>query len=393
MFSRRLPDGLTPNAWALRLAARRASGAVLVDLTESNPTRVGLSVASHADLLALADPAGVSYEPDARGTRSARASVAAALSEDRRVAVDPDHVVLTASTSEAYAHLFRLLADPGDAFLVPAPSYPLFEPLASLEGVRLVPYRLRYDGRWHLEPGELERALSGADRVRGVVVVQPNHPTGSCLDAHEIDELERLCERHGLAIVSDEVFADIVNVDDAGESPATLLGSRRVLTFVLGGLSKTCGMPQMKLAWIACAGPAAARDRALEHLEWIADAFLSVGTPVQLALPRLLEARGAFQRGVRQRLRTNRAALAGFVERRPEIEWLGSRGGWSAALRLPRVHTEEAWALALLDHDTVIHPGHFYDFADDGYLVLSLIVDPGHFGEGLARIEALASSW
>lgn len=401
MFSRRVPDDVAPNAWARRLAVLRQSGD-LIDLTGSNPTREGLGGASAEDLLALADPAGTEYEPDARGMRAAREAIAAALQQDRGAAIDPDHLLLTASTSEAYAHLFRLLADPGDAFLVPAPSYPLFEPLATLEGVRLVPYRLSYDRRWHLEPGELERAFASADRVRGVVVVQPNHPTGSCLDAAELEDLERLCERHDLAIVSDEVFGDAANLGDdtrvgddapAPRSSSTLLGSRRSPTFVLGGLSKTCGMPQMKLAWIACAGPDAERDRALVHLDWIADAFLSVSTPVQLAAPRLLARRHDFQRRLRDRIRMNQRLLTLVTGRRPEIEWLRSGGGWSAVLRLPRVHSEEEWALALLDRRVVVHPGYFYDFADDGYLVLSLIVDPGLFAEGLANLEALASSW
>jgi aspartate/methionine/tyrosine aminotransferase len=393
MFSRRLPRDVVPNAWAQRLAERRASGAALFDLTESNPTRVGLSGAEPEHLLALSNPAGTNYEPDARGLRVAREAIAAYLREDRGVAVDPDHLLLTASTSEAYAHLFRLLADPGDAFLVPSPSYPLFEPLASLEGVRLVPYRLSYDGRWHLEPGELDRALTGADRVRAVVVVQPNHPTGSCLDPAEIEELERLCLRHDLAIVSDEVFGDTTGPPGDASTLPSLLGRSRVLGFVLGGLSKTCGMPQMKLAWIACAGLDAARDRALANLEWIADAFLSVSTPVQLAAPRLIGARHEFQRRVRERLAANRAALSGLAARRPELEWLDSRAGWSAVLRLPRVNPEERWALALLDRDTVVHPGHFYDFAEDGYLVLSLIPEPAVFAVGLARIESLAASW
>jgi hypothetical protein len=390
MRSRRLPQDTTPNAWARLLAERRARGARLIDLTESNPTAVGLGGAGAAELRALAEPAGARYLPDPRGLAVAREAVAAALREDRRVAVDPEHVVLTASTSESYAHLFRLLADPGDAFLVPEPSYPLFAPLASLEGVRLEPYRLDYDRRWHLDRESLERAALAADgRARAAIVAQPNHPTGSCLEAYEVAALESCCERHGLAIVSDEVFGEHPQPPERGPLP-TLLGSRRVTTFVLGGLSKTCGMPQLKLAWTVCLGPEPGRSEAQRQLEWIADLFLSVSAPVQLAAPRLLAARRAFRDRVRERLTTNLTALDALALRQPELERLHARGGWSAVLRLPRVRGEEEWTLALLERDVVVHPGHFYDFAAEGYLVLSLLPEPGAFSAGLERVAEVA---
>jgi aspartate/methionine/tyrosine aminotransferase len=301
--------------------------------------------------------------------------------------------VLTAGTSEAYAHLFRLLADPGGTFLVPAPSYPLFEPLAALEGVTLRRYRLAWDGRWSLDRDSLARAFegaAGAGGVRGVIVVQPNHPTGSCLDAGEIGDLEALCEAHGAAIISDEVFGDFPWPPADSALPG-LLGPRRVPTFVLSGLSKVCGMPGMKLSWIAAAGPDAAREQALAGLEWIADLFLSVGTPVQAALPRLLEARHPFQARVRERLRANLDALRAFTARRPEFELLPAAGGWVAVLRVPLVRSEEDWTLELLRRDVVAHPGHFYEMDHGAHLVLSLIVEPRDFGAGLARIEALAA--
>ena len=263
--------------------------------------------------------------------------------------------MLTASTSESYAHLFRLLADPGGVFLVPSPSYPLFEPLAALEGVSLRPYRLAYDGAWHLDAHSLEEAFA-AD-VRGVIVVQPNHPTGSCLDAQERALLETLCERHGAAIVADEVFGDFPRPGRSAPLPS-LVGEARVPTFVLSGLSKVCGMPQMKLGWIVAGGREAARDEALRGLEWIADLFLSVSTPVQVALPRCWPRAGAFQRRVRERLATNLGAARRAGRAPPGAGACSpAQGGWAAVLRVPRQRSEEDWALGLLRRDVVVHPG------------------------------------
>jgi hypothetical protein len=388
MFSRRVPHDFEPTPWARALEERRRPGARLVDLTEANPTRVGLGVMSPAELASLSTEAAARYEPDPRGGLEARWAVARYYAS-RGIQVDPKHIVLTPSTSEAYAHLFRLLADPGEAFAVPAPSYPLFEPLASLEGLDLARYRLAWDGAWHLDLDSLERAM--ARGVRGVVVVQPNHPTGSCLAADELERLESLCEARGVAIVADEVFADFPRPPSREPLPS-LAGRGRVPTFVLSGLSKVCGMPGLKLSWIVLAGPEPARARLVHGLEWIADLFLSVSSPVQSALPRLLEARHAFQARVRARLTQNLEALAALVRRRPELELLPAAGGWVAVLRVPRVRTEEEWALALLERGVAVHPGHFYDFEDEAYLVLSLIVEPGDFAGGLAQIEALASA-
>jgi alanine-synthesizing transaminase len=385
MLSSRLPRGFEPNAWARLLEERRAAGAALLDLSETNPTRVGLGGAGPRELAALAQAAGARYEPDPRGSRTAREAVAGYYAA-RGQGVDPDRIVLTASTSESYTHLFRLLADPGGTFLAPAPSYPLFEPLAALEGVELRPYRLAYDGVWHLDTHSLEQAF-GPD-VRGVIVVEPNHPTGSCLDAGERALLVTLCERHGAAIVADEVFGDFAR---GQQTLPSFVGEARVPTFVLSGLSKVCGMPQMKLGWIVVDGPSVARDAALRGLEWIADLFLSVSTPVQVALPRLLEARGPFEQRARERIARNLAALDRLVEARPELGVLAAQGGWAAVLRVPRLRTEEEWALGLLKRDVVVHPGHFYDFADEGYLVLSLIPEPDVFHAGCARIAEFAA--
>jgi aspartate/methionine/tyrosine aminotransferase len=408
MPSSRLPRDDAPNAWSRLLAERRAAGARLIDLTDANPTRVGLSGVAAPDLEAFATPEAARYEPDPRGLPAAREAIAEYYAA-RGLAVSRDDIVLTASTSEAYAHLFRLLADPGETILVPAPSYPLFEPLAALEGVRVRPYRIAWDGAWHLDLDSLEAVMRGG--ARGVIAVQPNHPTGSCLGPAEIVAVEALCERHGAALISDEVFGDFpwpritaAAHDRAGGTagprggeagPAahlpSLLGERRVPTFVLSGLSKVCGIPQLKLGWIAVAGPEAARAEALRGLEWIADLFLSVASPVQLALPRLLAGRHAWQVRVRERIASNLARLRGAIARQPQMDLLEGAGGWVAVLRVPRRHGEEAWALELLRRDVVVHPGHFYDFEGEAYLVVSLIVPPDDFNAGIGRIEGLVA--
>ncbi len=383
MFSHRVPPPGPANAWSTRFAARAASGALL-DLTLGNPTRTGLSPLAAA-AAALAAVGVQDYAPAARGSASARAAVAAALA-DRGAEVAPDDIVLTSSTSEAYAHLFRLLADPGEVVLAPVPSYPLFEPLAVAAGVRLRPYGLAFDGQWHLDRDAFERAAPGA---RAVIVVEPNNPTGSCLDAADRVFLERLAVEHGLAIVADEVFGDFPH---ASSRPLpTWLGERAVPTFVLGGLSKRVGLPHLKLGWIVLGGPEPARAEARAGLEWLADLFLSVGSPVQAALPALLELRHAFAARVGERVAVNLAALASLVRARPECSLLPAAGGWTAIVRVPATRTDEAWALALLDAGVAVHPGHFYDLENGEYLVVSLIVEPAPFAAGLdviARVLA-----
>jgi aspartate/methionine/tyrosine aminotransferase len=386
MRSRRLPV-LEPNAWSAALAARRAADAVLLDLTIADPTQVGLGGAGPAELDALADGGAERYTPHPLGLPSARVALARdhATRGDR---VDAADLMLTTGTSESYAHAFRLLCDPGDVALTPAPSYPLFEPLASAEGVRLVSYRLAWDGAWHLDAASLEAAFAAAaGRARMVIVVQPNHPTGSALAASEIRVLEELCVRHGAAIVSDEVFRDFAW---PGSPPVTtLLGERRVPTLVLDGLSKRSGMPQLKLGWIALAGPEPARRELREGLEWLGDLYLSVASPVQLALPFLLAARPAYQTRVHTRLAANRAALARFTATHPAVSVIGGGAGWATILRLPARWSSEAWSLELLARDVVTHPGDLFDLETPSALVVSLLPEPGTFAAGLARLGRL----
>lgn len=378
MLSQRTAWSLTGSAWARRLEALRAEGRPLLDLTETNPTRCGLGW-DPADLqAALCHPDVARYLPEPRGLPEARAAVAEWLA-DRGIPAGPERVLLTSSTSEAYALLWKLLCDPGDEVLVPAPGYPLLDLLCELEAVRPVRYPLRYDGEWHLDRAALQAAAT--DRTRAVVTVSPGNPTGALLSADELAFLESECARRGWALVGDEVFAD------AALGPAaSVAGARECLAFHLGGLSKTCGLPQLKVAWIAAAGPPPLVERALARLEVVADTWLSVPGPSQLALPALLARRNRFLGPLRERLAANRARLAAAAEGAP-FSLLRSGGGWSAVLRLPQTADEERAALDLLDDGVAVQPGFLHDFERPGHLVLSLLPDPAAFAEGAARLR------
>ncbi|MDQ6700814.1 MAG: pyridoxal phosphate-dependent aminotransferase [Acidobacteriota bacterium] len=381
MFSSRLAWDLHPNPLSILLAGKRRDGTRVLDLTESNPTRAALSYPSREILNALAGLRSLLYDPAPAGLWEARELIAAS----RGVAVD--RVMLTASTSEAYAWLFKLLANPGDQILAPRPSYPLFEFLAALESVEMRHYPLVYHEGWFIDFDELKRALTV--RTRAIVVVNPNNPTGSYLKCEELRQLLELCGERGLAIISDEVFADYALTEDR-QRVTTLDHSADVLTFRLSGLSKVVGLPQMKLGWILIGGPAALREQAAERLELIADTYLSVGTPVQHALPALLASKDGFQRQVMERLQTNlkflRAAVAGSA-----IQVLQAEGGWCVILRVPRIRTEEEWVTGLLERENVlVQPGYFYDFDSEAFLALSLLTPQEIFAEGVRGIQAFA---
>jgi aspartate/methionine/tyrosine aminotransferase len=375
-YSRRSSHDTAPNALALARDAVSASGRPWLDLTVSNPTRADIPYDQTAILDALRDERALVYEPAPFGLRSAREAVSRELGS----AVPSSRVVLTASTSEAYAFLFKLLCDPGDDVLVPQPSYPLFELLARFEGVELVPYRLAYDGQWHVDTDSLRRARG--PRTRAVLAVSPNNPTGSYLKKDELAAIADL----DLPIVSDEVFASYSFADDARRA-TTALDATGSLVFALGGLSKLAALPQMKLAWIAAGGPGPVVASALERLELIADSFLSVGTPVQHAASTLLATRGPAERAIQERTRTNLATLRESVGARSAATVLDVEGGWYATLRLPGVLTEERWVLDLLEKDGVYtHPGHFFDLEDGAHLVVSLLTPREVFAEGVQRI-------
>lgn len=385
MFSRRIPRQLEANALARAVAALRERGAAMADLTDSNPTQAGISYPDGL-LAPLADAAALRYDPHPFGLQTAREAVAADHGR-RGVAVDPAHVVLTASTSEAYSWLFKLLCDAGDSVLVPRPSYPLFEHLTALDGVGAHPYALEYHGRWSIDMASL---MAAPDRTRAVLVVSPNNPTGSYVSAEELAALTQLCRDRRWALVVDEVFADYPL--DAGEPLTDLAARADVLTFSLAGLSKSVGLPQLKLAWIVAGGPAAARDAALASLELVADSYLSVATPVQVAAPHLLRAGGPIRGAIQQRIRENLDALRAAARGFPACEVLRVEGGWSAVLRVPATRGEETLVVELLERERIlVHPGYFFDFPREAYLVVSLLPPPAMFAGACARLLRVVS--
>jgi aspartate/methionine/tyrosine aminotransferase len=384
-FSARFYWDLRPNRIARAVEERRRSGGPMLDLTESNPTHAGIDYP--ADILhAFEDPRLLVYDPAPAGALEARRAVADYYAA-RGLPVAPERILLTASTSEAYAYLFKLLTDPGDCVLVPRPSYPLFEFLANMESIEVRQYPMVYHGGWAIDLEALADAVT--DRTRAVVVVNPNNPTGSYVKRTELAAIGRLCAERGMAILSDEVFSDYAMALDP-ERAASLAGVEECLTFSMSGLSKIAGLPQMKLGWIVAGGPAGVRAAALERLEWIADTYLSVGTPVQCAAARLLAAGEEVQRRIRERTAANlsyaRAALEGSAANILPVE-----GGWYITVQVPRVHSEEEWVLELLARENVlVQPGFFYDFESEAYLVLSLLTAPEVFREGVARLRKMA---
>ena len=381
MFAKRTNWNLTPNRLSEALAAHRAAGKPLLDLTVSNPTVCGFSYDRSEILEALRNPAALVYEPNPKGLESARSAVAAYYAE-RHESVSAHDMFLTTSTSEAYSYVFRMLCDPGDELLVPSPSYPLFDFLADIQDVNLVRYPLLYDHGWHTEFHALEQAIT--PKTRGVIVVHPNNPTGHYAKQSEIEKLNAICSERKLAIIADEVFLDF----SVGEEPAASFAANgRTLTFTLSGLSKICGLPQMKAAWMIVSGPEEEKRKALECLEVIADTYLSLNAPVQLALPTFLGVRHSFQSQVASRVRNNLAELGQQLAKQRNCSRLIAEGGWCAVLRVPATRSDDDLALALLqDQNLCVHPGHFYDFPSDGYLVVSLLTPEADFRNGIASL-------
>jgi aspartate/methionine/tyrosine aminotransferase len=382
MFSGRLPSSLEENRIARAVETARASGRALADLTETNPTRVGLRYPADAIMAALASPGALQYRPTPRGLPEARRAIAEHYAFAGR-RVDPERLFLTASTSEAYAWLFKLLCDPGDDVLVPRPSYPLFEHLAALEGVALRPYPLRHHDGWFIDAEELRRELG--PRTRAVLVVNPNNPTGSFLKRAEHAAVEALCAERGLPLVADEVFSSYAFGPDP-DRVTSLVGAEGALTFSLDGLSKLAGLPQLKLGWIHVGGPPALVAEAEARLELIADTYLSVGTPVQEALQRLLALSDEVGGQIRSRTDRNLKTLAAAV-RGTSLSLLVAEGGWSAIVRVPATRSEEEWVLALVDAGVLVHPGFFFDM-EPTHLVVSLLPPEWEFGEAAARMVA-----
>ena len=395
MFSERTNWRLSRNRFTQAIEDARAAGKQILDLTISNPTRIGLKYDSDAIVAAVSSAKMLDYDPQAKGLLHARQAVAACYGGQGaadNLAIDPENIVLTTSTSEGYSFVFRLLCNPGDEILVPKPSYPLFEFLADLQDVKLVPYPLLYDHGWQVDFHSLETALSA--RTRGIVIVHPNNPTGSYAKIAEVKKLNSICVLHQLALIVDEVFLDY-KLDHAAGSQARHAGyeaydsfghNQDVLTFTLSGLSKIAALPQMKVAWIVTSGPRDLAAAAMERLEVIADTYLSMNAPVQWAIPALIEQRTSIQQQLLGRVRVNLAELDRQLSSQKACERLNVEGGWYAVLRVPVTRTDEELAIELVrERSVLVHPGHFYDFPNDGFLVLSLIGPFDEFREGAAR--------
>lgn len=391
-FAHRTDWELRPNRLSRALEQHRASGKPLFDLTASNPPEAGLKYQAESVLAAFHDERSFEYHPDPKGLFSARGAVAEYYEEVARRAIGgglqqaeaaqftPDQLILTTSTSEAYTFAFRLLCDPGAEVLIPTPSYPLFEYLAGLQDVRLVPYHLFYDHGWQIDFNSLQHAISS--RTRAIILVNPNNPTGSYVSAAEIAQLNAICRGRELALIVDEVFLDY----SLGTARPSFAFNTQALTFTLSGISKISGLPQMKLAWAVVSGPGPLATEALARMEVIADTYLSMNAPVQLAAPALLEERHSVQQQLSSRVRENLTELdrqvAGSMVSRLIVE-----GGWYAVLRVPRVRSDEDFAIALLEREQVlVQPGYFYDFPSEGYIVVSLITPEATFREGLDRM-------
>ena len=381
MFSERTKWNLAANKLSEALARHRSSGKRLLDLTVSNPTECGFEYETGTILKALQNPAALQYEPNPKGLAVARRAVANYYGE-RGASVSLDDMILTTSTSEAYSFVFRLLCNPGDELLIAAPSYPLFALLADIQDVKLVRYPLVYDHGWQIDFHGLERAITS--RTKGVIVVNPNNPTGHFVKAQDVARLNSTCSQHEMALIADEVFLDFAL---GSEGAISCADNSAALTFTLSGLSKICGLPQMKLAWLIASGPEELKRQGLDRLEVIADTYLSPSAPVQLATPKFLELRHGFQKQVMVRVRHNLTELDRQLARQKVCTRLEVEGGWYAVLRVPSMQSDEELAIALLEtRDVYVHPGHFFDFSGDGYLVVSLIAREDQFASGIGRI-------
>lgn len=382
MFSDRTNWKLKRNRLTEAIDETRRCGARVFDLTVSNPTRVGLEYDDAKILQSLASPRALDYDPQPKGLLCARDAVAAYYKSQHGIALDPERVILTTSTSEGYSFVFRLLCNSGDELLVPKPSYPLFEFLADLQDVKLVPYPLIYDHGWQIDFHSLRKAITG--KTRAVVVVHPNNPTGSYVHAEERELLNVVCRAHGLAVIADEVFLDYAL---GGAAQRSFIANDDVLSFTLSGVSKISALPQMKVAWIAASGPPTEVEAAMERLEVIADTYLSMNAPIQWATPTLLEQRKTVQKQLMDRVSANLAELDRQLALQTMCQRLIVEGGWYVVLRVPVTQSDEELAVDLLREKSVlVHPGHFYDFPGEGNLVLSLITAEGQFAEGLRRI-------
>ncbi len=402
MFAERTNWNLTPNRLSDALAQHLAAGKRLYDLSASNPTEVGFSYDRETILHAMCNPAAMTYVPDPKGLLRARQGVAEYYAE-RGDEVSVEDIILTASTSEAYSFVFRALCSPGDELLVPAPSYPLFGFIADIHDVRLAHYPLIYDNGWQIDFPSLEKAIT--PRTRGIIVVNPNNPTGHFVKPEELATLNEICSTRNMALIADEVFLDFAHSDFGarresfkaarpraanGGRPSSLAVNGGALTFTMSGLSKISGLPQMKAAWLIASGPDPLKKQAVERIEVVADTYLSMNAPIQLALPVFLQQRHGFQKQVLTRVRRNVGELDRQLMIRKACSRLEIEGGWYAVVRAPATRSDDDLAVDLLTKKGIyVHPGHFYDFATDGYLIVSLIMPERDFAEGCRQMLSM----
>jgi aspartate/methionine/tyrosine aminotransferase len=384
MFSERTNWNFAPNRLSEALDRIRATGQRFFDLTVSNPTECGFEQDDAALLRALGNRSALRYEPEPKGLLAARRAVADYYA-NRATQVSLENILLATSTSEAYSFVFRLLCNAGDELLIPEPGYPLFGFLADIQDVKLVRYPLLYDHGWQIDFHSLEQRIT--PRTRAVVVVNPNNPTGNYVKNAEAVRLNEICLAHEMAIIADEVFLDFAWNADRKMSFAANYGA---LTFTTSGLSKICGLPQMKVAWLVTSGPAELKRTAIDRLEMISDTYLSMNAPVQWATPIFLQQRHGFQQQMMARVRSNLSELDRQLAGQKSCVRLECEGGWYAVVRVPATRSDEDLAIELLTEKGVyVHPGHFYDFTQEGHLVISLITPEREFHEGVRQMLSL----
>lgn len=386
MFSNRLDINIEPNELSLLYREKMKNGEEILDLTLSNPTKLGFRYDAKRITKEFIDERSLVYEPEPKGMLLAREEVSRYYSEKRKV-VDPDDIFIVPSTSEAYSYLFKLLLEPGDEVLIPQPCYPLFEFLVKLDSGNVVFYPMEYDfrGGWLTDFNEIEKRISGKTKV--IVIINPNNPTGTYLKKNEFGKFDEISSKHGLAMIIDEVFSDYA-IEENQDSLLTAAGLCSSLCFILNGFSKMLGLPQMKFGWIAVQGESMLKKEAIKRLEIIADTYLSVATPVQHAAKVLFETREKIQDEIKERIRRNYELLRSGLLLNPDIKSMKSEGGWSAIINFENLLIkDDDFALRLLEKKNVlVHPGYYYDFPDDWYAVLSLLTKPKAFEEGVRRI-------
>jgi len=354
----------------------------ILDLTESNPSRCKFQSLDRSLVKSLGKKENLEYRPEPKGLESSREAIQKYYQE-RRIKISSNQLFLTSSTSEAYSFLFRLLANAGDHVLFPTPSYPLFQFLVDINDLEMGTYSLKADDQWQIDFEDLEASITAKTKI--IVLVNPNNPTGSYMKADELEKLNEICLQNRLCLLSDEVFWDYsFGPDNQGVS---LMQNVTVPSFVLGGISKTLGLPQMKLSWIAMDGPTEFISEASQRLEIISDTYLSVNTPTQNALADWMQKRPKIQDEIRQRLNDNRARLISEIKNDEVLSLCHGEGGWYSILKIPSTYSEEEWVLKFLREDQVyVHPGYFFDFENQAHIVVSLLTPSDTFQKGIQKI-------